>query len=201
MQPTPLPDIVVDLSRGTMFDANAPTARLRPALATLLVAAAAALSFALPARALSPGEIDRKVDELLGRMTLEEKVGQLNLVSHGPPLRWDDIREGKAGALLNFNSAGEVARAQSARPAVAPQDSAALRPRRPARLPNPVPPAPRGGSRLQSPPVSARGTFCRRESAYVGVQWTFAPMADLSRDSRWGRIVEGLGRTRISARS
>ena len=53
-----------------MFDANAPTARLRPALATLLVAAAAALWFALPARALSPGEIDGKVEELLARMTL-----------------------------------------------------------------------------------------------------------------------------------
>jgi beta-glucosidase len=57
--------------------------------------------------------VERRVNELLGQMTLEEKVGQLNLISHGPPLRWEDISEGKAGALLNFNSAQDVARAQA----------------------------------------------------------------------------------------
>ncbi|HZW47100.1 MAG TPA: glycosyl hydrolase, partial [Microvirga sp.] len=54
--------------------------------------------------------VERRVDELLGRMTLEEKIGQLNLVSHGPPLRWEDISEGKAGAVLNFNNAEDIAR-------------------------------------------------------------------------------------------
>src|SRR3712207_7546615 len=58
-------------------------------------------------------ETERRVNELLARMTLEEKVGQLNLISHGPPLRWEDIREGKAGALINFNNAGDIARAQA----------------------------------------------------------------------------------------
>ncbi|HZY24130.1 MAG TPA: glycoside hydrolase family 3 N-terminal domain-containing protein, partial [Beijerinckiaceae bacterium] len=95
-----------------MFDADAPTARLRPVLATIFVAAAAALSFALPARALSPGEIDGKVEELLARMTLAEKIGQLNLVSNGPLYRPEMVREGRVGAGINFNNAQDVAAAQ-----------------------------------------------------------------------------------------
>ena len=47
------------------------------------------------------------------------------------------------------------------------------------------------------PALSRRAPeWAAREAAFVGVNWTFAPMADLSRDSRWGRIVEGSARTR-----
>ena len=74
-----------------------------------------ALAFStLPLKGVTAQEaVERRVNELLGQMTLEEKVGQLNLVSHGPPLRWEDISEGKAGAVLNFNNAADVARAQA----------------------------------------------------------------------------------------
>nr|WP_052954770.1 beta-glucosidase BglX [Microvirga vignae] len=137
--------------------------------------------------------VERRVNELLGQMTLEEKVGQLNLVSHGPPLRWEDISEGKAGAVLNFNNAEDVARAQ----ALVQQSRLKI-------------PLLYGldvlhGFRTQFPlPLGEAAAFNRRisflasewaakEASYVGVNWTFAPMADLSRDSRWGRIVEGFG--------
>jgi len=137
--------------------------------------------------------IEGRVNELLRQMTLEEKVGQLNLVSHGPPLRWEDISEGKAGAVLNFNNAEDVARAQALV--------------RQSRLKIPLLfgldvlhgfrtqfPLPLGEAAAFSPRLSSLAAeWAAREASHVGVNWTFAPMADLSRDSRWGRIVEGFG--------
>src|SRR3954467_2569959 len=200
MQPTPAPDIVVDLPRGTMFDADAPTARLRPVLATILVASAAALSFALPARALSPGEIDGKVEELLARMTLAEKIGQLNLVSNGPLYRPEMVREGRVGAGINFNNAQDVAAAQ--------------RLARQSRLGIPlifgldvlhgfrtIFPMPLAATATLNPALARMAAeSSAREAAYVGVQWTYAPMADIARDPRWGRIIEGAGEDPYLAR-
>ncbi|WP_245439249.1 glycoside hydrolase family 3 N-terminal domain-containing protein [Microvirga aerophila] len=147
--------------------------------------------------ALSTGhaqdDVERRVNELLGQMTLEEKIGQLNLISHGPPLRWEDISEGKAGALLNFNSAADVARAQ----ALARQTRLKIPPifgldvLHGFRTQYPIP---LGEAAAFSPRISRLASeWAAKEAAYIGVQWTFAPMADLSRDSRWGRIVEGFG--------
>src|SRR4051812_45756646 len=74
-----------------------------------LLAASLLIVCALPASAQD--ETGRRVDELVAAMTLEEKLGQLTLVSQGPPLRWDDIPEGRAGAFLNFNNAPDILRA------------------------------------------------------------------------------------------
>jgi beta-glucosidase len=126
-------------------------------------------------------------------MTLEEKIGQLNLVSHGPPLRWEDISEGKAGALLNFNSAQDVARAQ----ALARQTRLKIPPLFGLDVLHGFRtqfPLPLGEAAAFSPRISRLASeWAAKEAAFVGVNWTFAPMADLSRDSRWGRIVEGFG--------
>ena len=161
---------------------------LRTPLAALALLAAGFL----PASA-SDAMSTRASTGSLSRMTLEEKVGQLNLISHGPPLRWEDIQEGRSGALLNFNNAQDVARAQAlARKSrlqippfsVSTSFTAFARSSR-FRLEKLRPSIPRL-SRLAS-------EWAAREASYVGVNWTFAPMADLSRDSRWGRIVEGFG--------
>ena len=53
--------------------------------------------------------------------------------------------------------------------------------------------SPRGGGRLQPAPRRLPAEWSAKEAARSGVQWTYAPMADLSRDIRWGRIVEGFG--------
>ncbi len=157
-----------------------------------LLSALAVSGLPLPG-AFAQDAIERRVDELLGQMTLEEKVGQLNLVSHGPPLRWEDLSEGRAGAVLNFNNAADVARAQ----ALVQQS----------RLKIPLLfgldvlhgfrtqfPLPLGEAAAFSPRLSALAAEASaKEASHVGVNWTFAPMADLSRDSRWGRIVEGFG--------
>ena len=171
--------------RNTIVRAS-PFRSLRVSLAALAVVAAG-----LPARADS--DVEARVTRILSQMTLEEKVGQLNLISHGPPLRSEDIQEGRSGALLNFNNAQDVARAQSLA--------------RKSRLQIPPLfgldvihgfrtqfPVPLGEAAAFDPRLSRRAAeSAAREAAYVGVNWTFAPMADLSRDSRWGRIVEGFG--------
>lgn len=163
------------------------------------VSALARLGLALPlllgslAGAGAQEAIERRVKDLLARMTLEEKIGQLNLVSHGPPLRWEDISEGKAGALLNFNSAQDVARAQAlvkqSRLKIPPLFGLDVLHGFRTQFPLPL-----GEAAAFSPRISRLASeWAAKEAAYVGVNWTFAPMADLSRDSRWGRIVEGFG--------
>jgi beta-glucosidase len=145
------------------------------------------------ASAQDPNAIERRVDDLVARMTLEEKIGQLNLVSRGHPLRWEDIVEGRIGALLNFYRAQDIAHAQALA--------------RRSRLKIPLLfgldvlhgfrtqfPIPLGEAAAFNPRLSRLAAeWSAREASYVGVQWTFAPMADLSRDIRWGRTVEGFG--------
>jgi beta-glucosidase len=147
-----------------------------------------------PSPARSPEEIERRVEALLARMTLDEKIGQLNLVSHGPKFPgYDFIRQGRAGAVINFNNPQDIAAAQKAA--------------RESRLGIPllfsldvlhgfrtVYPVPLAETATFNPGLARLASeWAAREAAYIGVQWTFAPMADVSRDPRWGRIVEGSG--------
>lgn len=147
----------------------------------------------LPSRGAA-NDFAREVEALLARMTLDEKIGQLNLVSHGPVFPgMDFIRQGRAGAVINFNNPQDIAAAQKAA--------------RESRLGIPllfsldvlhgfrtVYPVPLGETATFNPALSRLASeWAAREAAYIGVQWTFAPMADISRDPRWGRIVEGSG--------
>ena len=157
-----------------------------------ILAGAALVALLLAPADATPGTEER-IDALLAKMTLEEKIGQLNLISHGPQLRWDDIAEGRIGALLNFNSAADVARAQ----ALARKSRLAI----PALFGLDVLhgfrtqfPLPLGEAAAFNPGLSRLAAeWSARESVHMGLQWTFAPVGDLSRDVRWGRIVEGFG--------
>jgi len=146
-----------------------------------------------PAFALSGAEIDRRVEDLLGRMTLEEKVGQLNLVSNETDFDDTVLRAGRVSAVINFNNARDIARAQRAA--------------RQSRLGIPLIfgldilhgfrtsfPVPLAETATFNPGLARMAAeWSAREAAYIGLQWTYAPMADVSRDPRWGRIVEGSG--------
>lgn len=163
----------------------------------ILILRCLALSLALlcPATASSDGspQIEQQIDSLLEKMTIEEKVGQLNLISNDVLFDWSRIASGEIGALINFNNAQDIARAEG----LAKQ----------ARLGIPLFfgldvvhgfrtqfPVPLGEAAAFSADLSRKAArVMAEESRYVGVNWTYAPMADLSRDVRWGRMVEGFG--------
>jgi beta-glucosidase len=142
--------------------------------------------------------LEERVRELLERMTPEEKIGQLCLVNgaggHVPDsLRWD-IAGGHVGAVLNEVDLGTVNELQR----VAVEES---------RLGIPlligrdvihgfktVFPIPVGQAATWNPDLIERGArLAALEAAAAGVNWTFAPMIDIGRDPRWGRIAETLG--------
>jgi len=161
---------------------------------------------ALRAAAAPPDPaIEKRIDALLLRMTLEEKIGQLHQVARqsdptGPPTAGQSepspgalLREGRLGSMLGV---------------VDPKEAAALYAvARQSRLGLPlilgydvihgyrtVFPVPLAEASSWNPELAERSSeVAGREAASVGIHWTFAPMVDVARDPRWGRIVEGAG--------
>jgi len=139
----------------------------------------------------------RKIDSLLARMTLEEKLGQLNLLSfddRSSPAQLDLVRRGLVGGFLNLTGATATRDAQH----VAVTES---RLRIPLllgydvihgyRTTFPIPLA--EASTWDPAAAQAAAHVAAVEGAAAGVNWTFAPMVDIARDPRWGRIAEGSG--------
>ena len=140
---------------------------------------------------------DPKIDSLLARMTLEEKLGQLNQLSvDGRPNaeQMALVRKGLVGSLFNLTGAAATHDAQH----VAVTES---------RLHIPlifgqdvihgyrtIFPIPLGEAASWDPDaVRAAAHVAAAEAAAAGLHWTFAPMVDIARDPRWGRIAEGSG--------
>ena len=142
--------------------------------------------------------VDDRVAELLAQMTLAEKIGQMNQVHAGidAPVKalGDALRAGRIGSIINQVDVDTVNELQR----IAVEES---------RLGIPllvgrdvihgfktVMPIPIGQAATWNPDVvreSAR--IAAREAAKSGVNWTFAPMIDITRDPRWGRIAESPG--------
>ena len=147
-------------------------------------------------------KMDAFISDLMGRMTLEEKVGQLNLLSvgfdvTGPQLSKDadrEIRQGLVGGIFNTYTRAAVRKLQSQ----ALQES---------RLGIPllfgydvihgfktIFPIPLGLSCTWNLDLIERSArIAATEATADGLNWTFAPMVDIARDPRWGRIMEGSG--------
>jgi len=151
------------------------------------------LASGLPGAASSQ-TIDQRIDDLLSRMTLDEKVGQLVQYSGYSEARDTAIREGRIGSLLNVTGAENTNRVQR----IAIEES---------RLGIPllfgldvihgyrtIFPIPLATASTWDPElVTSIEAIAAREARASGVHWTFAPMIDIARDPRWGRIVEGAG--------
>jgi beta-glucosidase len=132
--------------------------------------------------------------ELLGQMTLTEKIGQMSQVNGGSPRLHQDIRDGRVGSVLNEVDVHSVNQLQR----IAVEES---------RLGIPlligrdvihgfktIFPIPLGQAASWNPELVGRGAaIAAIEASAAGVNWTFAPMIDISRDPRWGRIAESLG--------
>jgi beta-glucosidase len=144
------------------------------------------------------GGVEERVRALLARMTLGEKVGQLNLLNghggHLPDELGDALREGRVGAIVNEVNIETVNELQR----LAVEES---------RLGIPlligrdvihgfktVFPIPLGQAASWNPEVVRAGArIAALEAASAGINWTFAPMLDIGRDPRWGRVAECLG--------
>jgi beta-glucosidase len=146
--------------------------------------------------------LEKKVTELLQKMTLEEKIGQLVQYSAGQATgptsgRTDDkdmIRKGQVGSLFNVTGSRETNALQH----IAVENS---------RLHIPLIfgldvihgfrttfPIPLGLAATWEPElVQKAARVAAQESSSAGVRWAFSPMVDIARDSRWGRISEGAG--------
>lgn len=156
---------------------------------------------ALPAKSLgtNSGSVDGRVNELMSKMTIEEKVGQLNQLFYftqfmKPEVVEPGIREGKIGSLLFVTDPAVINRFQK----VAVEQSRLKIPLlfgfdviHGFRTIFPVPLA--MASSWDPTLVENAQEVAAREARAVGVRWTFAPMVDIARDPRWGRIVEGAG--------
>lgn len=140
-------------------------------------------------------EIENKVETLLHKMTLEEKLGQMNQLS---PWDFEDlakrVRQGEVGSILNVVNPEEVNKIQK----IAVEES---------RLGIPlivsrdvihgyktIFPIPLGQAATFNPEVVKEGArVAAIEASADGIRWTFAPMIDVARDPRWGRIAESCG--------
>lgn len=140
-------------------------------------------------------EIEKRVDRLLGQMTLEEKIGQMNQLS---PWDFDElagkVRNGEVGSILNFNDAEKVNAIQK----IAVEESRLGIPLLVARDVihgyKTILPIPLGQAATFNPGLVERGArMAAVEASSDGIRWTFAPMIDISRDPRWGRIAESCG--------
>lgn len=152
-----------------------------------------------PVKAHGPQSVDRRVDQLLSQMTIEEKVGQVNQLFYfrqfmQPEMVEPGIREGKIGSLLFVTDPATINRFQK----VAVEQSRLKIPLlfgfdviHGFRTVFPVPLA--MASSWDPALVEQAQSIAASEARAVGVRWTFAPMVDIARDPRWGRIVEGAG--------
>lgn len=136
-------------------------------------------------------------DRLLSQMTLEEKIGQMTQVAMNTGDRTtveDHIRKGEVGSLLFITDAVEINRLQK----IAVEQSRLHIPLiigfdviHGFRTIYPVPLA--MASSWDPSTAETAQRMAAREASAVGVRWTFAPMVDIARDPRWGRIMEGAG--------
>ena len=146
--------------------------------------------------------IDQKVDALLKQMTLEEKIGQLNQYTGdnqatGPitinPNKESEIKSGLIGSMLNVIGTKYTRQYQELAmqsrlkiPLLFGQDVI-----HGFKTTFPIPLAEAASWDMEAIGLSAR--IAATEASASGIHWTFAPMVDIGRDPRWGRVMEGAG--------
>jgi beta-glucosidase len=146
----------------------------------------------------SEAEVATRVEALMGRMSLEEKIGQLTQIAGASfmpgPEPADVIRKGGAGSVLWLNDTKQFNVLQK----IAVEES-------PSKIPllfaldvihgyHTIFPVPLAMASSWDPAVAERAqAVAAKEARAAGLHWTFGPMLDIARDARWGRIVEGAG--------
>ena len=169
-------------------------------LLTAVITASAFTAMAAPQA--DKGKMDQFIDNLMGRMTLQEKIGQLNLPVSGEIVTGQakssdvagKIRKGQVGGLFNVKGVENIREVQK----IAVEQSRL-------KIPLlfgmdvihgyetvfPIPLALSCSWDMEAIKESAR--IAAKESSGDGICWTFSPMVDICRDPRWGRMAEGGG--------
>lgn len=150
--------------------------------------------------------LERKVDSVLKLMTLEEKVGQLNQYNGfwditGPTpkegqaaKKYEDLKKGMVGSMLNVKGVKDVRALQK----IAVEGTRLGIPLlfgfdviHGYKTISPIPLAESASWDMEA--IRKSAAIAAEEAAAVGLNWTFAPMVDVARDARWGRVMEGAG--------
>ncbi|MEH6514362.1 MAG: glycoside hydrolase family 3 N-terminal domain-containing protein, partial [Maribacter arcticus] len=150
--------------------------------------------------------IEEKIDSLLAIMTLEEKVGQMNQYNGfwnvtGPipedgdaSNKYEHLKNGWVGSMLNVTGVDEVRKVQK----IVVEESRLGIPLiigydviHGYRTQSPIPLAESASWDMLA--IKASAAMAADEASASGINWTFAPMVDISRDARWGRVMEGAG--------
>jgi beta-glucosidase len=154
---------------------------------------------ALPGSILFGADAASKVEALVGRMTLDEKIGQLTQIGGlalipNAPKPEEAIRKGQAGSVLWLNDPAAINRLQK----IAVEETRLKIPLifgldviHGFRTIFPMPLA--LASSWDGKLIERVQSMAAREARAAGIAWTFAPMVDIARDARWGRIIEGAG--------
>jgi len=177
---------------------------LNPAIRLSAAALAILLSMAAPGRAQFTPDDTARANTLLLQMTLEEKIGQLNQPFYinfpmdgkkPDPVSFEDhVRRGEIGSFLFLTNPKEINRLQK----IAMTEQ---------RLHIPLLfgfdvihgfdtefPVPLATTASWDPAMAERAqAIAAEEASHAGIRWSFAPMLDIARDPRWGRISEGAG--------
>ncbi|MEP2935249.1 MAG: beta-glucosidase BglX [Gilvibacter sp.] len=152
-------------------------------------------------------EINRKVDSLMSIMTLEEKIGQMNQYNGfwdvtGPvpdgdeaaKKKYEHLRKGLVGSMLNVRGVEQVRAVQK----IAVEETRLGIPLiigfdviHGYKTLSPIPLAEAASWDIEA--IEASAKVAALEASAAGINWTFAPMLDISRDARWGRVMEGAG--------
>jgi beta-glucosidase len=143
-------------------------------------------------------EVAARVEALIGRLSLAEKIGQLTQIGGADfipgPKPEDIIRRGGAGSVLWLNDTKKFNGLQR----IAVEES-------PSKIPllfaldvihgyRTIFPVPLAMASSWDPAVAEQAqAVAAREARAAGLHWTFGPMLDIARDARWGRVVEGAG--------
>ena len=150
--------------------------------------------------------LDQKVEALLSKMTLQEKIGQMNQYNGfwnftGPSpdggdqkIKYDHLANGLVGSMLNVRGVKEVRAVQK----IAVEKSRLGIPLifgfdliHGYQSVFPIPLAEAASWDLEA--IQRSASLSAKEAAVAGINWTFAPMVDITRDARWGRVMEGAG--------
>lgn len=147
---------------------------------------------------LSDAQIERRIAALLAVMTIDEKVGQLQQVQGAggtiPAPLAESVRAGRIGSIINEVDRHTVQALQQLARHESPHGIPLLIGRDVIHGFATVFPIPLGMASSWSPDAVRRASrVAALEAASTGVNWTFAPMLDIGRDPRWGRVAEGFG--------